>query len=232
MVLRSGIIIPFQFRDNKKLLMIGVPEENRNLNIWDLRNVVRAAFGIYNFEFRNKKIGFNIPDELLLHYLAQRHDLTNFVIEIGQANLCEVSQNNGMMHSPSAESFMASDDTIRLHENDHILNVNRQECGDLFDNKQLKYPKVIKVCDAQSILSNDYETLKKDRAYQEYSEQVSRSELQSITDERTDPKTDQSACEFERQYEMKVDDNQDEQSHNPQIFCPRPPFKFRDGTDP
>lgn len=45
---------------------------------------VRAAFGIYNFEFRNKKIGFNIPDELLLQYLAQRHDLTNFVIEIGQ----------------------------------------------------------------------------------------------------------------------------------------------------
>jgi len=45
---------------------------------------VRAAFGIYNFEFRNKKIGFNIPDELLLHYLAQRHDLTNFVIEISQ----------------------------------------------------------------------------------------------------------------------------------------------------
>ncbi|XP_069967702.1 uncharacterized protein [Bactrocera oleae] len=45
---------------------------------------MRAAFGIYNFEFRNKKIGFNIPDELLLHYLAQRHDLTNFVIEIGQ----------------------------------------------------------------------------------------------------------------------------------------------------
>ncbi|XP_037721688.1 uncharacterized protein LOC119554738 isoform X1 [Drosophila subpulchrella] len=84
MVLRSGIIIPFQFRDTKKLLMIGVPEENRNLNIWDLKNVVRAAFGIYNFEFRNKKIGFNIPDELLLHYLAQRHDLTNFVIEISQ----------------------------------------------------------------------------------------------------------------------------------------------------
>ncbi|KAH8380420.1 hypothetical protein KR009_010660 [Drosophila setifemur] len=84
MVLRSGIIIPFQFRDTKKLLMIGVPEENRNLNIWDLKNVVRAAFGIYNFEFRNKKIGFNIPDDLLLHYLAQRHDLTNFVIEISQ----------------------------------------------------------------------------------------------------------------------------------------------------
>ncbi|XP_068143400.1 protein lag-3 isoform X2 [Drosophila tropicalis] len=84
MVLRSGIIIPFQFRDTKKLLMIGVTEENRNLNIWDLKNVVRAAFGIYNFEFRNKKIGFNIPDELLLHYLAQRHDLTNFVIEISQ----------------------------------------------------------------------------------------------------------------------------------------------------
>eukprot|EP00099_Drosophila_melanogaster_P012583 NP_001286905.1 uncharacterized protein Dmel_CG42676, isoform F [Drosophila melanogaster] len=84
MVLRSGIIIPFQFRDTKKLLMIGVPQENRDLNIWDLKNVVRAAFGIYNFEFRNKKIGFNIPDELLLHYLAQRHDLTNFVIEISQ----------------------------------------------------------------------------------------------------------------------------------------------------
>ncbi|XP_037818138.1 putative mediator of RNA polymerase II transcription subunit 12 isoform X2 [Lucilia sericata] len=84
MVLRSGIILPFQFRDTKKLLMIGVPEENRDLSIWDLKNVVRAAFGIYNFEFRNKKIGFNIPDELLLQYLAQRHDLTNFVIEIGQ----------------------------------------------------------------------------------------------------------------------------------------------------
>ncbi|KMY96957.1 uncharacterized protein Dsimw501_GD13650, isoform B [Drosophila simulans] len=84
MVLRSGIIIPFQFRDTKKLLMIGVPQENRDLNIWDLKNVVRAAFGIYNFEFRNKKIGFNIPDELLLHYLDQRHDLTNFVIEISQ----------------------------------------------------------------------------------------------------------------------------------------------------
>lgn len=39
MVLRSGIIIPFQFRDTKKLLMIGVAEENRNLNIWDLKNV-------------------------------------------------------------------------------------------------------------------------------------------------------------------------------------------------
>ncbi|XP_013117076.2 putative mediator of RNA polymerase II transcription subunit 26 isoform X2 [Stomoxys calcitrans] len=86
MVLRSGIILPFQFRDTKKLLMIGVPEENRDLSIWDLKNVVRAAFGIYNFEFRNKKIGFNIPDELLLQYLAQRHDLTNFVIEIGQGN--------------------------------------------------------------------------------------------------------------------------------------------------
>jgi len=39
MVLRSGIIIPFQFRDTKKLLMIGVPQENRDLNIWDLKNV-------------------------------------------------------------------------------------------------------------------------------------------------------------------------------------------------
>ncbi|XP_075160451.1 uncharacterized protein LOC142233424 isoform X3 [Haematobia irritans] len=50
------------------------------------KGTIRAAFGIYNFEFRNKKIGFNIPDELLLQYLAQRHDLTNFVIEIGQGN--------------------------------------------------------------------------------------------------------------------------------------------------
>ncbi|KQS43120.1 PAX-interacting protein 1 isoform X1 [Drosophila erecta] len=96
MVLRSGIIIPFQFRDTKKLLMIGVPEENRNLNIWDLKNVVRAAFGIYNFEFRNKKIGFNIPDELLLHYLAQRHDLTNFVIEISQ--VCDVALDNYVLN--------------------------------------------------------------------------------------------------------------------------------------
>lgn len=39
MVLRSGIILPFQFRDTKKLLMIGVPEENRDLSIWDLKNV-------------------------------------------------------------------------------------------------------------------------------------------------------------------------------------------------
>ncbi|XP_053953995.1 uncharacterized protein LOC128860468 isoform X3 [Anastrepha ludens] len=117
MVLRSGIIIPFQFRDSKKLLMIGVPEENRNLNIWDLRNVVRAAFGIYNFEFRNKKIGFNIPDELLLHYLAQRHDLTNFVIEIGQ------------VYDPCKENFtsigscatchcsVAPKSSLEMHEN-------------------------------------------------------------------------------------------------------------------
>lgn len=43
---------------------------------------MRNEFGVYNFEFRNKKIGFSIPDHLLLQYLAQRHDLTNFVIEI------------------------------------------------------------------------------------------------------------------------------------------------------
>ncbi|KAH8263793.1 hypothetical protein KR038_004643 [Drosophila bunnanda] len=111
MVLRSGIIIPFQFRDTKKLLMIGVPEENRNLNIWDLKNVVRAAFGIYNFEFRNKKIGFNIPDELLLHYLAQRHDLTNFVIEISQVyddnyvlnRQCRCSDQKMLNESPTPE---------------------------------------------------------------------------------------------------------------------------------
>ncbi|XP_067646914.1 uncharacterized protein [Eurosta solidaginis] len=117
MVLRSGIIIPFQFRDNKKLLMIGVPEENRNLNIWDLRNVVRAAFGIYNFEFRNKKIGFNIPDELLLHYLAQRHDLTNFVIEIGQVydpckdNFTSVGS-CATCHCPAVQKS-----TLDMHEN-------------------------------------------------------------------------------------------------------------------
>ncbi|XP_004526881.1 uncharacterized protein LOC101461444 isoform X2 [Ceratitis capitata] len=117
MVLRSGIIIPFQFRDSKKLLMIGVPEENRNLNIWDLRNVVRAAFGIYNFEFRNKKIGFNIPDELLLHYLAQRRDLTNFVIEVGQVydpckeNFTSMGSCN-TCHCPAAQKS-----SLELHDN-------------------------------------------------------------------------------------------------------------------
>lgn len=46
MVLRSGIILPFQFRDTKKLLMIGVPEENRDLSIWDLKNVGECIFSV------------------------------------------------------------------------------------------------------------------------------------------------------------------------------------------
>ncbi|XP_050336657.1 uncharacterized protein LOC126763326 isoform X5 [Bactrocera neohumeralis] len=136
MVLRSGIIIPFQFRDSKKLLMIGVPEENRNLNIWDLRNVVRAAFGIYNFEFRNKKIGFNIPDELLLHYLAQRHDLTNFVIEIGQANLNDIPD-NGIADSSCVENFIPTDISLQLHENIHLEEVQKRKYRDPFDGRLL-----------------------------------------------------------------------------------------------
>ncbi|KAI8039396.1 uncharacterized protein LOC128259285 isoform X2 [Drosophila gunungcola] len=118
MVLRSGIIIPFQFRDTKKLLMIGVPEENRNLNIWDLKNVVRAAFGIYNFEFRNKKIGFNIPDELLLHYLAQRHDLTNFVIEISQA-LDDNHAKELLSYEPSCSMAALKQQQQHLHPHPH-----------------------------------------------------------------------------------------------------------------
>ncbi|XP_011183715.1 uncharacterized protein LOC105212976 isoform X3 [Zeugodacus cucurbitae] len=117
MVLRSGIIIPFQFRDSKKLLMIGVPEENRNLNIWDLRNVVRAAFGIYNFEFRNKKIGFNIPDELLLHYLAQCHDLTNFVIEIGQVYDPCKENFTSIASCPTCRCSIAQKSSLELHDN-------------------------------------------------------------------------------------------------------------------
>lgn len=52
MVLRSGIILPFQFRDTKKLLMIGVPEENRDLSIWDLKNVGEfMEFVVFYFIF-------------------------------------------------------------------------------------------------------------------------------------------------------------------------------------
>ncbi|XP_075160450.1 uncharacterized protein LOC142233424 isoform X2 [Haematobia irritans] len=117
MVLRSGIILPFQFRDTKKLLMIGVPEENRDLSIWDLKNVVRAAFGIYNFEFRNKKIGFNIPDELLLQYLAQRHDLTNFVIEIGQVfDPCKDNYHTLISNCFSCRCGSTQKQALDLHE--------------------------------------------------------------------------------------------------------------------
>ncbi|XP_065360476.1 putative uncharacterized protein DDB_G0271606 isoform X3 [Calliphora vicina] len=117
MVLRSGIILPFQFRDTKKLLMIGVPEENRDLSIWDLKNVVRAAFGIYNFEFRNKKIGFNIPDELLLQYLAQRHDLTNFVIEIGQVfDPCKDNYHTLISNCFSCRCGATQKQALDLHE--------------------------------------------------------------------------------------------------------------------
>ncbi|KAL9909460.1 uncharacterized protein ACN427_004618 isoform 1-T3 [Glossina fuscipes fuscipes] len=117
MVLRSGIILPFQFRDTKKLLMIGVPEENRDLSIWDLKNVVRAAFGIYNFEFRNKKIGFNIPDELLLQYLAQRHDLTNFVIEIGQVfDPCKDNYHTLISNCVSCRCGSTQKQALDLHE--------------------------------------------------------------------------------------------------------------------
>ncbi|XP_037935563.1 uncharacterized protein LOC119669650 isoform X1 [Teleopsis dalmanni] len=129
MVLRSGCIIPFQFRDNKKLLMIGVPEENRNLSIWDLKNVVRAAFGVYNFEFRNKKIGFIIPDELLLNYLAQRHDLTNFVIEVGQVKDKSMRNKNASFDSRCSQKLniqlsQKSDDSVANEYTDEYVIVN------------------------------------------------------------------------------------------------------------
>ncbi|XP_037931779.1 uncharacterized protein LOC119666569 [Teleopsis dalmanni] len=135
MVLRSGCIIPFQFRDNKKLLMIGVPEENRNLSIWDLKNVVRAAFGVYNFEFRNKKIGFIIPDELLLNYLAQRHDLTNFVIEVGQVG-DELTKNENVCFEPSCSQKLNI--PVPQKSNDSVINETPKKY--IMVNEALKSP--------------------------------------------------------------------------------------------
>ncbi|XP_054733865.1 uncharacterized protein LOC129241512 isoform X2 [Anastrepha obliqua] len=228
MVLRSGIIIPFQFRDSKKLLMIGVPEENRNLNIWDLRNVVRAAFGIYNFEFRNKKIGFNIPDELLLHYLAQRHDLTNFVIEIGQANPSEVAQNNGLIDSSSSANFVASCATLHLNGNAHVPEDSRHEFRDPFDSKHLKFAEV---SEGQSPFTSASETLDKDCVYQEYPEQIENSKLISLTKEHVVPKSEQNKCEMEQNQRLKMDDIQDQPNEESQLFCPRQPLEFRDDAD-
>ncbi|XP_067646915.1 uncharacterized protein [Eurosta solidaginis] len=206
MVLRSGIIIPFQFRDNKKLLMIGVPEENRNLNIWDLRNVVRAAFGIYNFEFRNKKIGFNIPDELLLHYLAQRHDLTNFVIEIGQ-DPCEATSDNVLVNPSSGDNFVTSDNNLQITENTHISEVNRQEFRNPFD--------------GENAFANASETLDKGCIYQDYTEQNERSKSKS---EQNEGKAEQNQKAKEHSNASHI---QDPQQPETPVFSQRQPFEFR-----
>ncbi|XP_050336656.1 uncharacterized protein LOC126763326 isoform X4 [Bactrocera neohumeralis] len=229
MVLRSGIIIPFQFRDSKKLLMIGVPEENRNLNIWDLRNVVRAAFGIYNFEFRNKKIGFNIPDELLLHYLAQRHDLTNFVIEIGQANLNDIPD-NGIADSSCVENFIPTDISLQLHENIHLEEVQKRKYRDPFDGKDTKYTE-----DGRKCFTSTSETSNRETAFQGFSDQAEGSKL-SITDEQTITKCDPSDYEIEKTQTRKkqlfdIDHVQNQQNQELHLFGPGHLFENRTITD-
>lgn len=82
MVMYLGILIPFQFREIKKKLIVGKPVETRILKLKDIKIVARDAFVIVNSVFRNKKIDFDIPDKLLLLYLGQRHDFTNFLIDV------------------------------------------------------------------------------------------------------------------------------------------------------
>ncbi|XP_011210902.2 uncharacterized protein LOC105231342 isoform X4 [Bactrocera dorsalis] len=234
MVLRSGIIIPFQFRDSKKLLMIGVPEENRNLNIWDLRNVVRAAFGIYNFEFRNKKIGFNIPDELLLHYLAQRHDLTNFVIEIGQANLNDIPD-NGIADSSSAENFIPTDISLQLHENIHFEEVRKPKYRDTFDGKNNQFTEV-PISDGRKLFTSASETPNKETACQGFSDQSEGSKLLGITDEQTITKCDPSDYEIEKTQTLKkqlfdMDHVQNQQNQELHLFGPGHLFENKAITD-
>lgn len=62
MVMYLGILIPFQFREIKKKLIVWKPVETRILKLKDIKIVARDAFVIVNFVFRNKKIDFDIPD--------------------------------------------------------------------------------------------------------------------------------------------------------------------------
>jgi len=62
MVMYLGILIPFQFREIKKKLIVWKPVETRILKLKDIKIVARDAFVIVNFVFRNKKIYFDIPD--------------------------------------------------------------------------------------------------------------------------------------------------------------------------
>ncbi|XP_012158043.1 uncharacterized protein LOC101461444 isoform X1 [Ceratitis capitata] len=238
MVLRSGIIIPFQFRDSKKLLMIGVPEENRNLNIWDLRNVVRAAFGIYNFEFRNKKIGFNIPDELLLHYLAQRRDLTNFVIEVGQADPSDVVQDNGLVDSSSTENFTTTGSSLQMNESMHMPETPGQEYRDSFDSKQIKYTDALTNSDVRNAFTSASQSLDKEcGVYEGYAEQTqSTPKLHPIGEEHAADKCEQGDCGIEQNQKPKkqppeVDPIQRQLNAGSQIFCPRQTFELRDDND-
>ncbi|XP_018789698.1 PREDICTED: uncharacterized protein LOC108969442 isoform X2 [Bactrocera latifrons] len=235
MVLRSGIIIPFQFRDSKKLLMIGVPEENRNLNIWDLRNVVRAAFGIYNFEFRNKKIGFNIPDELLLHYLAQCHDLTNFVIEIGQGNLNDIPD-NGIADSSSAENFISTDISLQLHENINLVEARKTKYGDPFGSKDTKCTEELPIFDGRKFFTSASESPNKETAFQGFSDQTEESKLLVITNEQKITRSDPSDYEIEKTRTLKkqlfeIDHLQNQQNQELHLFGPGHLFENRAITD-
>ncbi|KNC23856.1 hypothetical protein FF38_05633 [Lucilia cuprina] len=216
MVLRSGIILPFQFRDTKKLLMIGVPEENRDLSIWDLKNVVRAAFGIYNFEFRNKKIGFNIPDELLLQYLAQRHDLTNFVIEIGQGN-DDAMLKEQLNYEPSCsqklivplpqksnESTSNMDSPLTATQMQQMYATNNS-VGTIMS--RTRSP--LDVVENHSEHSSNLETAHKIRVSQVYNENTPESLTQSIDPMDIIPKAEQEETEMLDSRDLRYERHQD-----------------------
>uniref|UniRef100_A0A1A9VGN3 Uncharacterized protein n=1 Tax=Glossina austeni TaxID=7395 RepID=A0A1A9VGN3_GLOAU len=65
-----------------KFVMIGNPQDKRNLTLEDFQRVVRSLFDVNHFEFRNKKLDVTIPNDCLLRYIAQCHDVSNLVIEI------------------------------------------------------------------------------------------------------------------------------------------------------
>lgn len=87
MVLSARTIIAFQFGDIKKMIIVGEPGEPRPLTINDIKNVVRAKFGIVNFVLLNKELDYVIPDEDLLQYLGLMTRFCNFVIEVREVPL-------------------------------------------------------------------------------------------------------------------------------------------------
>lgn len=82
MGVKSGIVLLFECNNKKKFVMVGNPHDKRNLTLEDFQKVVRSLFDVNHFEFRNKKLDVTIPNDCLLRYIAQCHDVSNLVIEV------------------------------------------------------------------------------------------------------------------------------------------------------
>ncbi|KAI9583806.1 hypothetical protein GQX74_005554 [Glossina fuscipes] len=82
MGVKSGIVLLFECNNKKKFVTVGNPQGKRNLTLEDFQRVVRSLFDVNHFEFRNKKLDVTIPNDCLLRYIAQCHDVSNLVIEV------------------------------------------------------------------------------------------------------------------------------------------------------